>query len=352
MDAINLKNFQSEWLRGDGPNSDIVISSRIRLARNLKGIPFPHRGGVSSNITVMEKILDTINKTKFFRNGIVARMDDLDEVEKHILFERHLISKEEIANHGGGAVAISERQELSIMINEEDHLRIQVLKSGFRLDECWELIDRVDSELAKHLDFAYSSTLGYLTACPTNVGTGLRASIMLHLPGLMLMELINKVMQAVIKLGLAVRGFYGEGSEVLGNLFQISNQMTLGKNEKEIINNITRVLNLIVDHERNAREMMRRKSEEKIMDMVGRSFGILSNAHMISSKETITLLSALRMGMDMGYIKGIGKGCINELFILTQPAHLQKLAGKRLDPEMRDITRANLIREKLIQNKK
>ncbi len=351
MDFKSISNKQCEWLRGDGPDSDIVISSRIRLARNLKGVPFPHRGETSSNTANMKKILDAIEKTDFFRNGIIATMDSLDELDKHVLFERHLISREHIANHGGGAVAISEHQDLSIMVNEEDHLRIQVLKSGFRLDECWKLIDKVDSQLEKHLDFAYSPSIGYLTACPTNVGTGMRASIMLHLPGLMLMDLINKVMQAVVKLGLTVRGFYGEGSDVLGNLFQISNQVTLGKSEKDIISSITKVLDLVVEHERNSRQMLRTKNEERIMDTVGRSYGILTNAHIISSKETITLLSALRMGMDMGYISGLTQGSINELFIVTQPAHLQKMAGQLLDPEIRDMKRADLIRKNLVKNK-
>ena len=235
------------------------------------------------------------------------------------------------------------------MINEEDHLRIQVLKSGFRLDDCWELIDSVDSALEQELDYAYLPNVGYLTSCPTNVGTGMRASIMLHLPGLVLMDLINKVMQAVIKLGMTVRGFYGEGSEVLGNLFQISNQVTLGKAEKEIISNLNRVLNLVVEHERNSRQLMRQKNEARLQDRIGRAYGILANAHIISSKETISLLSALRMGMDMGYVAGINGGSINELFIVTQPAHLQQSAGEMLDAETRDIRRANIIRERLKQ---
>ncbi|MEW6534016.1 MAG: protein arginine kinase [Candidatus Auribacterota bacterium] len=350
MDFNKISATQAEWLLGKGPNSDIVMSSRIRLARNLKGVPFPQQNSPANNEKVIDVVFDALKKTKFFKNGIIARMQDIPDIDKQILFETHLISKELITHNHASAIAISAAQDLVIMVNEEDHLRIQVLKSGFNIDACWELINKVDSALEKVLDFAYSPSLGYLTACPTNVGTGMRASVMLHLPGLMLMELINKVMQAVIKLGLAVRGFYGEGSEVLGNLFQISNQTTLGKSEKEIIANISKVIDLMIEHERNARAMLNNKSAEKIKDTVGRSYGILCNAHIISSKETISLLSALRMGMDMGYITGLDTSAINELFIQIQPAHLQKISGELLDPGMRDVRRAQLIRERLRQN--
>lgn len=350
MSLESIFNSQSEWLCGDGPGSDIVISSRIRLARNIKGIPFPHRGETSSNTDVMNKVIGVLQATSFFTHGAIMKMDDLDDLAKQILLERHLISKEHLIDRPGGAVAVSKKQDIAIMINEEDHLRIQVLKSGLRLGECWDLINEVDSELEKHLKFAYSPEFGYLTACPTNVGTGLRASVMLHLPGLVMMELINKVMQAAIKLGLTVRGFYGEGSDVLGNLFQISNQATLGKPEKDIIANIKGVLDLVAEHERNSRGILRKKNEALVRDRVGRAYGILANAHVISSKETITLLSALRLGMDMGYVAGISSKAINELFILTQPAHLQKESGRILDPAMRDIKRANIIREKLKNN--
>ncbi len=351
MNLADLIDSKSEWLNGDGPNSDIVISSRIRLARNINGYPFPHRGEHKTNIEVMEKILSAIDKTGFFKDGFVVKMSDLTDLDKQMLLEKHLISKEHLIAQIGSAVAVSRKHDLCIMINEEDHLRIQVLKAGFRLEECWDLINTLDSELEKYLDFAYSPDLGYLTSCPTNVGTGMRASVMIHLPGLVLMDLINKVMQAVLKLGLAVRGFYGEGSEILGNLFQVSNQITLGKKEKEIISGIIRVIDLVIEHERNSREMLRKTGEEKLKDRVGRAYGILTNAHLISTKETIALLSALRLGMDMNYIEGIDKGTINELFILTQPAHLQLKTGQTLDPDARDIKRASLIRNRLEKNK-
>lgn len=347
MDFDQLARAQAQWLTGSGPHSDIALSSRIRLARNLKEVAFPHKNNLNDNEHIAEQILYALEKTGFFQNGIIAKLKDISDIDKQILFETHLISKELMVNKHACAVAISESQDLAVMINEEDHLRIQALKSGFNLEECWNLINEVDSALEKHLDFAYSPSLGYLTACPTNVGTGMRASVMLHLPGLMLMDLLNKVMQAVIKLGLTVRGFYGEGSEVLGNLFQISNQATLGKSEKEIINAIAKVIDLVIEHERNSREMLKHKSAEKIMDTVGRSYGILSNAHIITSRETINLLSALRLGIDMKYIENIDRATINELFILTQPAHLQKLSGELKDPALRDIKRAELIRNKL-----
>lgn len=350
MSLNTILNTKGEWLQGDGPACDIVMSSRIRLARNIAGVPFPNMGDYASNTDVLEKIFHVLRKTPFFKNGLIAKLSDLSDLEKQILLERHLISKEHLVNRLESGIAISAKQDLSIMVNEEDHLRIQVLKSGFRLSECWSLIEDVDSELEKELDFAFSPQVGYLTACPTNVGTGMRASIMLHLPGLVLMELINKVMQAIIKLGMTVRGFYGEGSEVLGNLFQISNQVTLGKSEKDIISNLNRVLNLVVEHERNSRELMRQKNEQRLQDRIGRAYGILANAHIISSKETISLLSALRMGMDMGYVTGLDSGTTNELFIITQPAHLQHDAGELLDAEARDIRRSQLIRQRLKQH--
>lgn len=352
MSLDKIFECKSDWLRGDGPDNDIVMSSRIRLARNLSGIPFPHRGESSTNNEVLNKVFDAIKKTGFFKNGMLLKLSEMNEIDKQILLERHLISKEHLQKNYANAVAISEKQDISIMINEEDHLRIQVLKSGFRLNECWALIDKLDNVLEKHLDFAYSSSFGYLTVCPTNVGTGMRASVMLHLPGLVMMELINKVMQAVIKLGLTVRGFYGEGSEVLGNLFQVSNQVTLGKSEKEIISNIHRVIGLVIEHERNSRKVLCHKNQELVKDKIGRAFGILANAHIISSKETISLLSILRMGLDTGLLSDCDAFNINELFILSQPAHLQKQSGQLLDPESRDVKRADLIRQRLRKSNK
>ena len=347
MGLEKFLNYKSEWLSGSGPDCDIVLSSRIRLARNLRNVPFPHRDTSQDNVALMNKICDVIKQSSFFKKGTILFLDSCSDLDKQFLLERHLISKEHLMSRAGSAVAINESLGLSIMINEEDHLRIQIMKPGFQLKECWEIIDAVDTELGTELEYAYSPAFGYLTSCPTNVGTGMRASVMLHLPGLVLMDLINKVMHAVIKLGMTVRGFYGEGSEFLGNLFQISNQVTLGKDESEIIANIRRVLDLVVEHERNSRSMMQNKNEDKLRDQIGRAYGILSNAHVISSKETLGLLSALRMGIDLNYMTNIDTGCINELYIVTQPAHLQKQAGELLEPGLRDVIRARLIREKL-----
>ncbi|MCB1195118.1 protein arginine kinase [bacterium] len=347
MDLNKLLKQKNEWLSGIGPDSDIVISSRVRLARNLQKMPFPHRDTTQDNIEIMHAICAVIKKSRFFNKGTILFLDSCSDLDKQLLLERHLISKELLLTRAGSAVAIDESLGLSIMINEEDHLRLQILKSGFQLKECWEILDAVDTEIGNKLDYAYTPVFGYLTSCPTNVGTGMRASVMLHLPGLVMMDLINKVMHAVIKLGMTVRGFYGEGSEFLGNLFQISNQVTLGKDENEILSNIKKVLDLVVEHERNSRLMMQSKNEEKLRDQIGRAYGILANAHLISSKETLGLLSALRMGIDLKYVKNINKRCINELYIATQPAHLQKQTGKLLEPERRDAIRAELIRNYL-----
>ena len=244
-------------------------------------------------------------------------------------------------------MAISSDETISIMVNEEDHLRLQVLKPGFSLSECWQIAEKMDSDLEKKLNFAFSGKLGYLTACPTNTGTGMRASVMLHLPALVLTKQINRVIQAIVKLGLTVRGLFGEGTEATGNFFQISNQVSLGRSETEIIDNIKRIINQVIEYEQNARQALLSKNRNKLEDQVWRSFGVLQNARIITSSESIELLSNLRLGFDLDIIKGLSREVINELFILTQPAHLQKFEDKNLNPNKRDIKRAQLIREKL-----
>ncbi|MCX5687650.1 MAG: ATP--guanido phosphotransferase, partial [Candidatus Omnitrophica bacterium] len=236
---------------------------------------------------------------------------------------------------------------ISIMINEEDHLRMQVMKSGFNLKEAWQIINDIDTELGNSLDFAYSVDFGYLTACPTNTGTGMRASVMLHLPSLVMTKQIGKVLQAITKLSLTARGLYGEGTEASGNFFQISNQVSLGHKEEDIIDNIDRIIKQIVDHEQSARETLLLQNKEALEDRIWRAYGTLKSAHIITSTETIDLLSLARLGVDLGVIKQADRTLINELFVVTQPAHLQKLEKKKLSPNQRDVKRAEIIREKL-----
>jgi protein arginine kinase len=234
-----------------------------------------------------------------------------------------------------------------VLINEEDHLRMQALRPGFQTREAWQAVDKLDSALEKKLNYAFDNELGYLTACPTNLGTGIRVSAMLHLPGLVLAEQINPIIQSVNKLGLAVRGLYGEGTEALGNVFQVSNQMTLGESETVIVERLEKVLGQIIEHEENARQTLLEKKPKVVFNHIGRAYGILANAHSISSKETMNLLSLLRLGVDMELFPGTDRTLVDELFLITQPAHLQKQISDKLSAEERDLIRADMVRERL-----
>jgi len=245
------------------------------------------------------------------------------------------------------AVLISPEEIISVMINEEDHLRIQLMQSGFNLFEAWNIINAVDDALAKLLDYAFLPDFGYLTACPTNTGTGMRGSVMLHLPALVMSRQIERVLAAIAKLSFTTRGLYGEGTQASGNFFQISNQVSLGHSENEIIENINGLIRQIIEQETQAREIILSKNREVLEDRINRSMGILKSARIITSQETIELLSMIRLGNDLGMIKDIDRRTINELFIITQPAHLQKLENKKLSSQERDLKRAQLIRSKL-----
>jgi protein arginine kinase len=274
-------------------------------------------------------------------------MDNLSALDKQILVERHLISREHAAKSSGSGLVLNRDETFCVMINEEDHLRMQALRPGLQLRQAWSAIDHLDSELEKKLDYAFNNDLGYMTACPTNLGTGIRVSAMLHLPGLVLAEQINPIIQSVNKLGLAVRGLYGEGTEALGNIFQVSNQMTLGENETTIVERLDKVLSQIIEHEENARQTLLEKKPKVVYNHIGRAYGILANAHSISSKETMNLLSFMRLGVDMGLFPGTERALVDELFILTQPAHLQKQLSDKLSAEERDLIRADMLRERL-----
>ncbi|HRZ86996.1 MAG TPA: protein arginine kinase [bacterium] len=345
-----LLSKTSEWIQGLGPDAEIVLTSRIRTARNLPDYPFPGRATVKQREEILRIVEKTLSGIDLMQGSLFIRLNEVDEADRQFLVERHLISREHAVAGAGAAISISDLEIYSVMINEEDHLRIQVLKSGFQLDEAWDLMNGLDDRMDEKLGYAYHPDWGYLTACPTNVGTGIRASVMLHLPALVMAKQINQVLQAVIKLGLAVRGLYGEGTEAQGNLFQISNQVTLGKTETDIIDNLKKVIRQIIGHEKNAREHLLKNNVKQLEDRIGRSYGLLKNAHIVSSKEAIELLSALRLGVDMGLIRDIERQTINELMVLSQPAHLQKASGHELEPAGRDIARANLIRERLSGN--
>lgn len=323
------------------------MSSRVRLARNLRGLAFPGWAKKAERVKALEVIRPAVESLPQLSLAFSETMDNLPVLDKQILVERHLISREHAAKGAGSGLVLNKEESLCVMINEEDHLRMQALRPGLQLKQAWQAIDQVDSELEKKLDYAVSQDLGYLTACPTNIGTGIRVSAMLHLPGLVLAEQINQIIQSVNKLGLAVRGLYGEGTEALGNVFQVSNQMTLGEVETDIVERLNKVLLQIIEHEENARALLLEKKPKVIYNHVGRAYGILANAHSISSKETMNLLSLMRLGVDLEEFPSVTRALIDELFIVTQPAHLQKQFAEKLGAEERDLLRADMLRERL-----
>lgn len=347
MKLDDLINHTSEWLKGTGPNADIVISSRIRLARNLDKVPFPHWADKKQREEILEKIKTALAKTDYTKKAALIELEDLDSIDKQFLIERHLMSYEHAKTQNSKALVLDEEEILAIMINEEDHLRMQIMQSGFNLYEAWNMISGIENALSKELAFAFSAEWGYLTACPTNVGTGMRGSVMLHLPALVFTRQINRVLAAIAKLQFTSRGFYGEGTEASGNFFQISNQVSLGHKEEEMISNINGLIHQIIEQEEAGRQALLTQRRSMLEDRIWRGFGTLRSAHIISSQETIELLSLIRLGSDLQLIKNIDRRTIDELFILTQPAHLQKLEGKKLSPQERDLKRASLIRNKL-----
>jgi len=336
-----------ESARRKGPYDRIVMSSRVRLARNLKEASFPGWAKKPERIKVMELIRPAVEALPDMKDAFSQTMDSLSTLDKQILVERHLISREHAAKSAGSGLVLNREETLCVMINEEDHLRMQALRPGLQLRQAWTAIDQADSALERKLEYAFSPDLGYLTACPTNIGTGIRVSAMLHLPGLVLAEQINPIIQSVNKLGLAVRGLYGEGTEALGNVFQVSNQMTLGEAEGAIVERLEKVLSQIIEHEENARGTLLEKKPKMVYNHIGRAYGILANAHSISSKETMNLLSLMRLGVDVGLFPGVDRALVDELFILTQPAHLQKQHSEKLTAEERDLLRADMVRERL-----
>lgn len=347
MEIKDLSYNTGEWLRGTGKESDIVISSRIRLARNVTGFPFLSRANLRQRKEVEALLRETVAKSEITKELSYVNLNTATTVDKLLLVERHLISKEHAEGDGERGVAFGKTETISLMINEEDHLRIQVIRAGFELKNTWAVIDEIDNCLSEKLNFAFSSRFGYLTACPTNVGTGMRASVMLHLPALGMTKHIEKVFNAVGKLGLVVRGLYGEGTKVSGDLYQISNQFTLGKTESEILSIIESVIPRITSYERMARKALVLESKEQLEDRIWRSYGMLKTARMITSEEILQLLSQVRMGVNLGLINDIEMKTLNELFILTLPGHLQKLQGCELDSTQRNIIRASFVRKRL-----
>ncbi len=381
MDLDSLLFVTSGWLEGTGKESDVVVSSRIRLARNLAQFPFLTKADDPTRKEIVGLLRDAVSKVRKdnkktkkttaeaegdqgsriasesdqppakprypYSDLTYIDVDTLSKIDRQFLMERQLISRELSESSGPRGVVVGNSQQTSVMINEEDHLRMQVLRSGFNLDDCWEEMDQLDDAIESRVAYAYHEQFGYLTACPTNVGTGIRVSVMVHLPALVQTKEIQKVFQAMQKMGLAVRGLYGEGSQAMGDFYQISNQITLGKSEPEIIEMIKDVVPNVIDYERRVRKALITENHQQLHDQISRAYGILRSAQTISSEETLHLLSSLRMGVNLGLIETPDLTLANELFIQTQPAHLQKRYAKELSSAERNTARAGYLRERL-----
>ncbi len=341
----HMLNSQSRWLM-PGPDLDIVISSRVRLARNLRHAVFPHYAGRDMMIDVRRQVFDAALNMDVFKNNWAIALEDVSDLDKQFLIERHLISYEHTNDGDGRGVIISSDEGVSIMVNEEDHIRLQVMLGGFDMENAWLEANALDDAFSQSLDFAFTPDVGFHTACPTNVGTGLRGSVMVHLPALVITKQINKVLQTISKLNFIARGLYGEGTQAMGNFFQISNQASLGYSEEELIDSIKRVIKQVVEQERMARERVLKTGRMMLEDRVLRAYAVAQNARIVSSKEALELLSLVRLGVDLGIITDIDNALINDLFIITQPAHLQKISRRKISSRQRDIKRAKIMREK------
>jgi protein arginine kinase len=337
----------NNWIKAEKDNS-IVLSSRIRLARNIKNIPFPDRLNDEKGKEIVKKIEDAFYSSSYIQESYKSKYLWLnDDITNRSYYEKHLISNKLLGNYKKSAFFLDKDEVVSIMLNEEDHIRLQCITSGFNLDEAFDLSNKLDNLLEEKLDFAFDEKLGYLTACPTNIGTGLRASIMLHLPALSMNNDVSRVFNAVTQVGMTIRGLFGEGSKGEGSLYQVSNQITLGLNEEEIINNLKAVVNQIIDREQWSREQLMKNYKLEIEDKAYRSLGVLKSAVLLDSKECLNLISNVRMGVEMGIIKDVDIQILNSLLVETQPATLQLITATKLSDKDRDFYRAKLVRQKL-----
>ncbi len=351
MDELSLApDYGLSWLDASGPASDIVLSTRVRLARNLQGYPFPARARVHDRLEVLRRVEEGITRAASLAGGGVYVLKDLGPRTRRILLERRLVSRDLLGGIGnapapGAAVVLPGRDHLSVMVNEEDHLRLQALLSGLRLREAWRLVDAVDEELGGAFPLAYHPEFGFLTSCPTNVGTGLRASVLMHLAGLVLTKEIGRVLKGLTQVGLTFRGLYGEGSEVVGNFFQVSNQTTLGTSEEDLIEHMERVVDQVIQHERQARAVLLREAPAVTEDKIWRAYGLLAYARSLAFEEMINLLSAVRLGVSLKLLPRLRVYSLNKIMIYGQQAHLEQAAGRELLPPECDAHRASLVRK-------
>jgi protein arginine kinase len=343
-----LKDLLPGWVFTDGEASDVAFSSRIRLARNLKDIPFPSYANEKQLATVNESVKQAL-KTGRPEFGTLnhLRIEDLSPNDRLVLVEKHLCSPQFIENPHLKSLIVNQAQSISIMVNEEDHLRIQTIMPGLSLENAFNLANQIDDFLEESLEYCFDECCGYLTACPTNVGTGIRASVMLHLPGLTLVDQVKRVLSALSHIGVNVRGMYGEGTESYGDLYQISNQVTLGRSEADLTNNLKSVCRQAIEQERTVREALLKDSKAQLEDKLCRSYGILTQARILTSQESLKLLSDVKLGVELGIITGISKVTLRKLIFVTKASILQKIIGKEVSPAERDFYRAKVIRESL-----
>lgn len=346
MIVDSLVRRPGSWLSRDTAPR-IVLSSRVRLARNLERFAFPGQAGPEDRAAACAEIREACMATPSLAGALYLDMGALVPMDKLVLKERHLISRELAERGEGSGLIVADDERTAIMINEEDHLRLQAMSPGDDLLAVWRRVDAVDTELESRLDFAFRPKLGYLTSCPTNVGTGLRASVMMHLPGLHLCGEAEAVMRGLARIGLAVRGLFGEGSQACGNLYQISNQVTLGWSEAAVIEHLLELVKEVTAHERNARARLGERRRSVLLDRIGRAYGTLAHARVLPSDEMVELLSMIRLGVEFGMLKGLAVSDVNELMLTTQPGHLQKAAGRVLSPAERDETRAVSVRKRM-----
>jgi len=349
VDFQEMINNPARWLGGDGEEGEIVLSSRIRLARNLSNHRFTHNARKDELAEILAEARKAAEDTETFSRRNFFSMGHITSLDRQFLAERHLVSREFLFNSTNRGLLVNGDEDVCLMINEEDHLRMQAFSSGFDLNRAFEAVDKLDSELAPRLDLAYSDRLGFLTACPTNLGTGLRASVLIHLPGLVHSKEIHKLLESLRKLHHSIRGLYGEGTEVMGNFFQLSNSTTLGNPESLIVNNLKEMVTKIIGFERKARDMLFRKARSLLEDKVWRAYGLLKYARSVSTKEALSLISAVRLGVGVGLITDVSIKKLNQLLIYIQPAHLQMMAGRTMEAQERDVARADYIRKTLAE---
>ena len=347
MDLSDFATRAGEWLRGTGPEPDVVMSSRIRLARNVAGFPFATRATDDQKAEILARMKAASGLRPVGTRRWFVEVSGSSAVESRLLHERHLISAELDKGKGPRGVVFGADERVSVMVNEEDHLRLQALRSGLALEPAFDDAVALDRAIEERMPYAVSPQYGYLTACPTNVGTGLRASVMLHLPALVYARHMEKVFQAASRTGLAVRGFYGEGTKAMGDFYQISNQVTLGTAEPDILENLARMLPTILQYEREVRQYLAKDRRVRLEDKVHRALAVLRAARTIGSDEAMELLSAVRLGVVLELLSSPDLATVNESFVLVQPAHVQKLSGHALSEEERDAARATLLRERL-----